>query len=250
MGQRQKKTVLFLCTEHDSRNRFSEILFEAVAARMGLSWQASSKSLAGKRSAHIGLMAKTAIAVLEGMNIHAADAMSLLPGPATTEDLEKADLIVALNKAEHLPLLQERFSAWMFKVEFWQVDDSAEAPVSIEREIMGLVARILGGGDRPDSVGSRPSSTSTDKSAATPARKVGNVRVGRETAGRRGKGVTTVFDLPLGESGLRELAAMLKQSCGTGGTVKDGRIEIQGDQRERIIALLEKQGYTVKRAGG
>jgi translation initiation factor 1 len=70
------------------------------------------------------------------------------------------------------------------------------------------------------------------------------------TAGRRGKGVTTVFDVPLDESGLRELAATLKQRCGTGGTVKDGRIEIQGDQRERIVAELEKLGYRVKRVGG
>jgi translation initiation factor 1 len=72
----------------------------------------------------------------------------------------------------------------------------------------------------------------------------------RETAGRRGKGVATVFDLPLGESGLQELASTLKQRCGTGGTVKNGRIEIQGDQRERIVAELEKLGYRVKRAGG
>lgn len=76
------------------------------------------------------------------------------------------------------------------------------------------------------------------------------VKVGRETAGRRGKGVTTVFDLPLTEDGMRELATMLKQKCGTGGTVKDGRIEIQGDHRDRIAAELEKLGYRVKRAGG
>jgi predicted translation initiation factor SUI1 len=83
-----------------------------------------------------------------------------------------------------------------------------------------------------------------------PAAKPITVRVGRETAGRRGKGVTTVFDVPLDESGLRELAGTLKQRCGTGGTVKDGRIEIQGDQRERIVAELEKLGYKVKRVGG
>jgi translation initiation factor 1 len=58
-----------------------------------------------------------------------------------------------------------------------------------------------------------------------------------EVTGRRGKGVATVFDVPLDESGLRELAGMLKQRCGTGGTVKDGHIEIQGDQRERIAEL-------------
>jgi predicted translation initiation factor SUI1 len=75
-------------------------------------------------------------------------------------------------------------------------------------------------------------------------------KVGRETAGRRGKGVTTVFDLPLTMDQLRELAAVLKAKCGTGGTVKDGKIEIQGDHRDRLAAELEKLGYKVKRVGG
>ncbi len=76
------------------------------------------------------------------------------------------------------------------------------------------------------------------------------VRVGRETKGRRGKGVTVITDLPLNEDGLRTLAAQLKQKLGTGGTLKDGRIEIQGDHRDRIVAELEALGYRVKRAGG
>jgi translation initiation factor 1 len=76
------------------------------------------------------------------------------------------------------------------------------------------------------------------------------VRVGRETKGRRGKGVTTVSDLPLDENGLAELAAKLKQRLGTGGTTRDGRIEIQGDQRDRIVTELERMGYQVKRVGG
>jgi predicted translation initiation factor SUI1 len=62
--------------------------------------------------------------------------------------------------------------------------------------------------------------------------------------------VTTISDLPLDEGGLAELAAKLKQRLGTGGTVKDGRIEIQGDHRDRIVADLEGLGYRVKRAGG
>jgi translation initiation factor 1 len=76
------------------------------------------------------------------------------------------------------------------------------------------------------------------------------VRVGRETKGRRGKGVTTISDLPMNENGLAELAAKLKQQLGTGGTVKDGRIEIQGDHRDRIVTKLEGMGYRVKRTGG
>jgi translation initiation factor 1 len=76
------------------------------------------------------------------------------------------------------------------------------------------------------------------------------VRVGRETKGRRGKGVTVISDLPLAENGLLELAARLKQQLGTGGTVKDRQIEIQGDQRDRIVAALEGLGSRVKRVGG
>jgi predicted translation initiation factor SUI1 len=81
-------------------------------------------------------------------------------------------------------------------------------------------------------------------------KKVHTVRVGRETAGRRGKGVTTVFDLPLGDDAAKQLAAALKQKCGTGGTYKDGKIEIQGDHRDTIVAELEKMGFKVKRTGG
>jgi predicted translation initiation factor SUI1 len=76
------------------------------------------------------------------------------------------------------------------------------------------------------------------------------VRVGRETKGRGGKGVTVISDLPLEETSLAELATKLKTRLGTGGTVKDGRIEIQGDQRDRIVLELEGMGYRVKRAGG
>ena len=62
--------------------------------------------------------------------------------------------------------------------------------------------------------------------------------------------MTTVSDLPLDEAGLLELATQLKDRCGTGGTVKDGVIEIQGDQRDRLAAVLEGMGYRVKRVGG
>jgi translation initiation factor 1 len=76
------------------------------------------------------------------------------------------------------------------------------------------------------------------------------VRVGRETKGRAGKGVTIISDLSLNDTGLAELATRLKTKLGTGGTVKAGRIEIQGDHRDRIVALLEGIGYRAKRVGG
>jgi translation initiation factor 1 len=76
------------------------------------------------------------------------------------------------------------------------------------------------------------------------------IKVGRETKGRGGKGVTIISDLPLDENGLAELATKLKTRLGTGGTVRDGKIEIQGDHRDRIVVELEEMGYRAKRAGG
>lgn len=78
----------------------------------------------------------------------------------------------------------------------------------------------------------------------------GIVRVGRQTKGRRGKGVTTVSGVPLARAELEELARRLKRACGSGGTVRDGVIEIQGDHRDRLVSLLAERGWTVKRAGG
>ena len=78
----------------------------------------------------------------------------------------------------------------------------------------------------------------------------GIVRVGRETKGRKGSGVTVVTGLALGQAELKELGSQLKKKCGTGGTVKDGVIEIQGDHRDLLVATLQQLGYTVKRAGG
>jgi predicted translation initiation factor SUI1 len=250
MAHRKHRTVLFLCTGNYYRSRFAEILFNSVAVKMGLPWQASSRGLALERGVNnVGPIAVEAIAALESLGIRATDAVTRLPAQVTPGDLEGADRVVALKQAEHLPLLQERFPAWAEKVEFWHVDDAPEALALIEREVMDLVARILGGSERRES--QTPEAPAPKPPAAKePARKPVTLKVGRETAGRRGKGVTTVFDLPLDDAAVRELAALLKQRCGTGGTVKGGRIEIQGDQRERIVAELEKLGYKVKRVGG
>lgn len=78
----------------------------------------------------------------------------------------------------------------------------------------------------------------------------GRVRVQRETKGRKGKGVTLISGLPLTETELKALAKRLRQQCGTGGTVRDGVVEIQGDQRERLVTLLRDAGYEAKAAGG
>ncbi len=76
------------------------------------------------------------------------------------------------------------------------------------------------------------------------------VRVSREVAGRAGKGVSVVSGLPLPSAELEALATRLKKLCGAGGGVKDGRIEIQGEHRDKLVAELVKLGFDAKRAGG
>jgi translation initiation factor 1 len=76
----------------------------------------------------------------------------------------------------------------------------------------------------------------------------GIVRVRREV--RNGKTVTVVLGLPLRADALQALGKQLKQACGSGGTAKDGVIEIQGDHREKVVAALQAAGHTVKLAGG
>lgn len=97
---------------------------------------------------------------------------------------------------------------------------------------------------------SRPVAACTCKAKPTTTKSDGIVRVGRETKGRKGSGVTTINGLPLNAAELKELGSQLKKRCGTGGTVKDGVIEIQGDHRDLLVEELQRLGYTVKRAGG
>ncbi len=78
----------------------------------------------------------------------------------------------------------------------------------------------------------------------------GIVRVGRTSKGRGGKTITEVTGVQLPEVELRDLAKALKRRCGTGGTLKDGVIEIQGDHRDTLVAELEGRGFKVKRTGG
>jgi translation initiation factor 1 len=78
----------------------------------------------------------------------------------------------------------------------------------------------------------------------------GVVRVSRETQGRKGKGVTVIAGLGLPSAQLEALATELKKKCGSGGAVADGRIEIQGDHRDRLVEELVKRGWKAKRAGG
>ena len=190
MTSRKKKFVLFL-DAGDGCGLAAATQFNAVAAKLGLQFEATTQSSTDANPA----------AVIE-VNFAARDG-----------------------------------------AERWTVPVGADAPAAIEREVSGLIARLLGG----STVAATPAAP---KPILEKPKKVHTVRVGRETAGRHGKGVTTVFDLPLTLDQIKELATTLKQKCGTGGTVKDARIEIQGEHRDKIVAELEKLGYKVKRTGG
>ncbi|MFT6899750.1 MAG: translation initiation factor 1 [Paraglaciecola sp.] len=78
----------------------------------------------------------------------------------------------------------------------------------------------------------------------------GIIRIRRETKGRKGKGITSLSGMAMNETEIKQLCSELKKMCGTGGAVKNGIIEIQGDNREKIKLTLEKRGLKVKLAGG
>ena len=95
-----------------------------------------------------------------------------------------------------------------------------------------------------------PPACACRKKQAPPASASGVIRIRREVKGRGGKTATVSTGFQLGDDGLKQLAAELKRSCGTGGSAKDGEILIQGDHRETVLAALKKKGFAAKLAGG
>jgi protein-tyrosine phosphatase len=142
------KSVLFLCTGNYYRSRFAEELFNHRAERDGLRWAAYSRGLAiergifnvGPLSAHVlDALAERGLAPRSGNRV---------PQQCTRTDLQAADHIVALNEAEHRPLLIERFPEWEDRVEYWHIHDvtdtaSAVALSSIADQIDLLVDRLV-----------------------------------------------------------------------------------------------------------
>ena len=89
----------------------------------------------------------------------------------------------------------------------------------------------------------------TCKARSTP-QNTGAVRVSLQTKGRGGKSATLIKGLPLDNAALIALGKQLRSACGTGGTVKDGVVEVQGDHVATVMSALQKQGHDVKRSGG
>lgn len=153
------------------------------------------------------------------------DVMAKSPDVVSDAEAGAAVRLIAWDEA-----VRERFP----RADVWSAGDP-------EPRMPQLLAEVMGGGAAY--VPPPPAPPPKPKS-------LGTVKVSRETAGRKGKGVTVVSDLTLSDDALKELATRLKTKCGSGGTAKDGRIEIQGDHRDTVAAELEKIGYRVKRSGG
>jgi protein-tyrosine phosphatase len=138
------KHILFLCTGNYYRSRFAEELFNHQAAIEGLNWRASSRALALERgAANEGPMSPQTLAALRGRGILAAGSMRL-PLQCSTDDLERADIVVAMKEAEHRQLVRDRYSSWEQRVIYWHVHDiDAGTPDQAIAAISGLIADMI-----------------------------------------------------------------------------------------------------------
>lgn len=135
-----KQTVLFLCTGNYYRSRYSEVFFNALADQAGLPWTALSRGLALERGIYnIGPMARVAVTALAKRGMTADRACSRFPIQVRPYDFEQAQRIIALKQAEHLPILRERFPAFVDRVEFWHIDDEPYVLPLIEKEVRLLI---------------------------------------------------------------------------------------------------------------
>jgi protein-tyrosine phosphatase len=144
------KLVLFLCTGNFYRSRFAEILFNHLARRDRLDWEAASRGLALELgTGNVGPISRHALAGLNTRGIP-LDRPMRYPLPIDASMLTLADHIVALKRDEHLPFLQQKFPEYLPRVEFWEVHDLGCAPpdealAQIENGIVALIERLRHG---------------------------------------------------------------------------------------------------------
>lgn len=138
--------ILFLCTGNYYRSRFAEELFNHQAGRKGLNWRASSRALAIEKGVdNLGPISPFTIRALSDRNIMPSG--SRFPAACRIEDLEIADLIVAMNEAEHRALLEDRFAGWQDSATYWHVSDidfvqADEATAQIDSMVRDLISKL------------------------------------------------------------------------------------------------------------
>jgi len=146
MLTKQLKTVVFICTGNFYRSRFSEYLFNALAKTCGLQWRATSRGLRAKMADGEGPVSEFAAYRLTAMGIPFD--VERFPIQLSEADLENADLVVALKKAEHYTMMVEQFPAWADRITYWHVDDmdcatADEALPICEARVKSLVKTLL-----------------------------------------------------------------------------------------------------------
>jgi len=140
------KTVLFLCTGNYYRSRFAEILFNWTASAQRLPWQADSRGLQ-LHAENPGPISPQVVRALGQQGIHVAEPIRF-PRRVSESDLQAADVVIAAKEAEHRPLLEHDFGAWVDRVEYWDIHDVEvwspnEALPILTRRVHDLVRRLL-----------------------------------------------------------------------------------------------------------
>lgn len=243
--------ILFLSDQIDSR--LAQLLFDSEARKMEVYWIASAccfnsgaLSNVDSNDVETGSYSQS----LKQLDVETHADLTVAPPLVTSEDLQKANLTVLIQKfgsSDSIDVFANSFPQFKGENELWKIpvdDDSVDA---IMQNVKSLLVRlILKGGKRAPV----PSPTPVSKPEKSQSGAKSAVRVRLESKGRGGKKVTVIFGLDMEDSELENLATALKQTCGTGGTVKDATIEIQGDQCDRVLSELKRRGMQAKRSGG
>jgi protein-tyrosine phosphatase len=141
------KKILFLCTGNYYRSRFAEHLFNDLADKQGLDWQADSRGLALERGINnVGPISQYTIATLGELGITLSE-NERFPLQASDADFANADKIIALDESEHRPLMRDRYPKWENQIEYWLVHDVDITPATtalpaIETRLRQLVTEL------------------------------------------------------------------------------------------------------------
>ncbi|WP_414545789.1 low molecular weight phosphatase family protein [Nostoc sp. CCY0012] len=139
--------ILFLCTGNYYRSRFAEHLFNWLAIKQGLDWQADSRGLALERGINnVGAISRHASEALAARLVNLPDD-ERFPQPATEQDFQAASRVIALDELEHRPLMNERFPKWVDAIEYWLIHDidktlAIDALAQIEHNVLQLIKQL------------------------------------------------------------------------------------------------------------